>query len=302
MRFAMPTRGPTWFRPVAKRGPMRCGTASPWHCWTGDPRSPRSAMCSATAARGRQRRRTEVPPQGLIPRNRRRPQPYIYTDEEVAGIVASAARLPSRHGLRGTTCAALFGLLAVTGLRIGEALALDDGDVNTNEAALHVRHAKNGRNRTVPITPCTAERLACYRSLRDRTLWASDTPAFFRGERGQRIRRASAEHDFARVGQEIGLRERQPSGHRGTGPRLHDLRHYSRICLIPGLTPEAGGERARWSLVSGIITGCSGMPARRRRADIVRAACVKARSGPWPALSVSGRHADRCRWSRPIHG
>ena len=187
--------------------------------------------------------RTEVPPQGLIPRNRRRPQPYIYTDEEVAGIVASAARLPSRHGLRGTTCAALFGLLAVTGLRIGEALALDDGDVNTNEAALHVRHAKNGRNRTVPITPCTAERLACYRSLRDRTLWASDTPAFFRGERGQRIRRASAEHDFARVGQEIGLRERQPSGHRGTGPRLHDLRHTMAVRTLvdwfrSGLDPD----------------------------------------------------------------
>ena len=82
--------------------------------------------------------------------------------------------------------------------------------------------------------------------------------------------------------------------------RIHDCRHYSRIRLIPGLTPEAGGERARWALVSGIITSCSGMPARRRRADIVRAACVKARSGPWPALSVSGRRADRCRWSRRI--
>ena len=70
--------------------------------------------------------RTVVPPPGLVPRNRRRPQPYIYTDEEVADIVAGAARLPSRHGLRGPTYAALFGLLAVTGLRIGEAVALDE--------------------------------------------------------------------------------------------------------------------------------------------------------------------------------
>ena len=82
--------------------------------------------------------------------------------------------------------------------------------------------------------------------------------------------------------------------------RIHDLRHYSRIRLIPGLTPEAGGERARWALVSGIITGCSGMPARHHRAGIVPVACVKARSGPSPALSVSGRRADRCTWSRRI--
>ena len=138
---------------------------------------------------------------------------------------------------------ALFGLLAVTGLRVGEALALDDIDVDTDEAALHVRHAKNHRNRTVPITPCTAERLARYRSLRDRILRAPDTPAFFRAERGQRVTKASAEHNFARVGQENGLRERQSSGRRGTGPRLHDLRHTMAVRTLidwyrSGLDPD----------------------------------------------------------------
>ena len=64
--------------------------------------------------------------------------------------------------------------------------------------------------------------------------------------------------------------------------RLHDLRHYSGIRLIPGLTPEAGGERARWALVSGIITGCSGKPARRPRAGIVRAACSPPMGGRIP--------------------
>ena len=168
---------------------------------------------------------TEVPAQGLIPSRRRRPRPYIYTDKEVAHIVTEAARLPSAYGLRGPTCATLFGLLAVTGLRIGETLRLDDSDMDTNEAILQIRHAKNGRNRTVPIAPCTAERLADYRSLRDRILHSVDTPAFFLGERGQRVRVASAERSFAQVSREIGLRERQPSGRRGTGPRLHDLRH-----------------------------------------------------------------------------
>ena len=168
---------------------------------------------------------SEVPAQGLIPTRRRRPRPYIYTDREIAQILTEAARLPSAHGLRGPTCATLFGLLAVTGLRIGETLRLDDSDVDTNKAVLQIRHAKNGRNRTVPITPCTAERLADYRSLRDRILHAVDTPAFFLGERGQRVRVAAAERSFAQVSQKIGLRERQPSGRRGRGPRLHDLRH-----------------------------------------------------------------------------
>ena len=68
--------------------------------------------------------RTEVPPKGLIPARRRRPRPYIYTDEEIAAIVTEAARLSSLSGLRGPTYAALFGLLAVTGLRIGETMGM----------------------------------------------------------------------------------------------------------------------------------------------------------------------------------
>ena len=69
--------------------------------------------------------RTEVPPRGLITAHRGRPRPYIYTDEEIAAIVTEAARLPSNYGLRGPTHATLFGLLAVTGLRISEAVGLD---------------------------------------------------------------------------------------------------------------------------------------------------------------------------------
>ena len=187
--------------------------------------------------------RTEVPPQGLIPKTRRRPRPYIYTDEEVADIVATAARLPSPHHLRGPTHATLFGLLAVTGLRVGETLGLDDSDVDTHGTLLHIRHAKNGKNRSIPITACTAERLAGYRSLRDRLLHPRHSPAFFLGERGQRIGIGCAEHNFVRVSQQIGLRERQPCGRRGTGPRLHDLRHTMAVRTLidwyrSGLDPD----------------------------------------------------------------
>jgi hypothetical protein len=66
--------------------------------------------------------RTEVPPPGLISGKLRRSRPYIYSDCEIASIVARAARLPSRYGLRGWTCSTLFGLIAVTGLRFNVAL------------------------------------------------------------------------------------------------------------------------------------------------------------------------------------
>ena len=192
---------------------------------------------------------TEVPPQGLVPRGRSRPRPYIYTDDEIAGLVAGAARLPSPSGLRGPTYATLFGLLAVTGLRVGETLALDDGDIDTGGAVVDVRHAKNGRNRILPIARCTADRLAEYRSLRDRALDVLDSPAFFVGERGRRVRIATAEDNFARVSQAIGLREPPPSGRRGTGPRLHDLRHTMAVrTLIDWYRSGADPDREMYKL------------------------------------------------------
>ena len=82
-------------------------------------------------------RRTEVPPPGLLPGRYRRKRPYIYSDAEIEGISSDAAgRLPSAAGLKGRTYATIFGLLAVTGLRISEALALDREDVDLEEGIL----------------------------------------------------------------------------------------------------------------------------------------------------------------------
>ena len=166
--------------------------------------------------------RTEVPPRGLIPNRQRRQRPYIYTDDEIARIVTEAARLPSPRGLRGASYATLFGLLAVTGLRIGEAVALDDQDVDLDAAVLHVRHPKNGRCRVVPFTACTVERLRAYRTVRNRVLGALPA-AFFIGENGRRLSIHIAGYTFARVRRNIAFRE--PKAGRGRGPRIHDLRH-----------------------------------------------------------------------------
>ena len=72
----------------------------------------------------------EVPPRGLLPDHSGRPRPRIYSEAEIASIIAAAKALPSIYGLRGLTCSTLFGLIAVTGLRISEALALDHDDLD----------------------------------------------------------------------------------------------------------------------------------------------------------------------------
>jgi integrase/recombinase XerD len=166
----------------------------------------------------------EIPPQGLIPNHQRRSRPYIYNEEEIGKIIAIAAALPSVYGLRGLTFSTLFGLIAMTGLRISEALALDIDDVDLDLGVLTVRRGKSGRARLVPIHDSIASRLSAYARERDRLL--SFTPrSFFATDRGTRPDDCSARYNFAVVSQRIGLRPSQQYLRHGRGPRIHDLRH-----------------------------------------------------------------------------
>jgi hypothetical protein len=96
--------------------------------------------------------RNEVPPKALFPGRYRRSRPYIYSDREIAQIIDGAARLPSANGIRALTYAMLFGLIAVTGLRISEALALDNCDVDLATGVLTIRRGKSGKARIVPVS------------------------------------------------------------------------------------------------------------------------------------------------------
>lgn len=168
----------------------------------------------------------EIPPRGLVQGHYRRPAPYIYSDEEITQIVRKASELPSANGLRGITCSTLFGLLAVTGLRIGEALGLEDGDVDVEEGVIHIRHGKSDRDRVIPVTSCTGEQLVAYRKARDEILGASTEQSLFRSWiSGRRLRHATSYNNFTRLAQIIGLRGKRSDVRHGTGPRLHDLRH-----------------------------------------------------------------------------
>jgi integrase len=177
-------------------------------------------------------RRTEVPPVGLLPGRYRRQRPYIYSAAEIEGLVRAASQLPSATGLRGRTFSTLFGLLAVTGMRLSEALALDRADVNLDEGALHVRRTKFGKSRIVAIHETTRQALADYARSRDRVVRQPATTAFFLSERGCRVTQWAARDTFAKVSREVGLRTPTPGRRHGRGPRLHDLRHRFAVCAL----------------------------------------------------------------------
>ena len=168
--------------------------------------------------------RTEVPPPGLLPHRYRRTRPYLYTDAEVRSILTAARALPSARGLRGLTYATLFGLLAVSGLRLSEALNLDGPDVELDTGLLTIRRTKFGKSRIVPVHTSTTDALARYADARDRLRSRRHTPAFFVSERGTRLTDGNTRHTFALVSRRVGLRAPTLRRH-GRGPRLHDMRH-----------------------------------------------------------------------------
>jgi integrase len=167
--------------------------------------------------------RTEIPPVGLLPHRYRRKPPHIYSDEEIEKVLRRAQHLPSPNGLRARTYTTLFGLLVATGMRVNEALGLDQVDVDLERGILHIRRTKFGKSRYVPVHPSTVEALKKYAEVRDRLFPAPLIPAFFISEKGSRITEWIARYTFAKLSQRVGLRA-SAKGH-GHGPRLQDMRH-----------------------------------------------------------------------------
>lgn len=168
---------------------------------------------------------TEVPAEGLLSASVRRKPPFIFSDEQIADLVHGAEELPSRRGVRACTFSTMFGLLAVAGLRISEAIALDRGDVDLRECQLTVRDTKFGKTRLVPLSESTIEALRQYARRRERTFPAATTPAFFLSESGRRVTEWATRYNFAKVSQTTGLRAPAKGYRHGRGPRVHDLRH-----------------------------------------------------------------------------
>ena len=166
----------------------------------------------------------EVPPRALIQSRYRRARPYIYSNEEIRRIIDGAAALRSINGIRALTYATLFGLIAVTGLRIGEAISLDAGDVDLKTGVIALRRGKLGKARLLPLSDSTTARLIAYSKERDRLLGARPE-SFFVSDHGKRLTDSGARYNFATICQSAGLRPAEKFNRHGRGPRIHDLRH-----------------------------------------------------------------------------
>jgi integrase/recombinase XerD len=163
---------------------------------------------------------TEIPSKDLLPATRRRLPPYIYSPAEIGALMRAARALTPRS--RAATIETLIGLMAVTGLRLGEALRLDRADIDADHEVLHV-HGKHDKERELPLHSTTIAALRAYFEQRDRFWPQADTDALFLSRLGVRLTVAATHDVFPQVIRVAGLEGR---GHRAR-PRPHDLRHYA---------------------------------------------------------------------------
>ena len=171
---------------------------------------------------------SDVPSKDLLPATGGRVAPYIYSEAEIAALMGAARTLapPSTAASIET----LIGLMASTGLRLGEALGLDRQDVDLEDGALHVRAAKQSKQREVPLHPTTTAALRDYARVRDRYLPEPETAAFFTNSVGQRLLKHTVHPAFRELIRQVGLEGR---GQRAR-PRPHDLRHSFAVRTLVG--------------------------------------------------------------------
>lgn len=185
---------------------------------------------------------TEIPPTGLFGKQQRR-TPYIYSPEEIARLLAAAGRL--LPPLRATTYQTLFGLLAVTGLRIGEALRLLRADVDLAEGVIRIRHTKFDRDRLVPLHPSATKALRCYTTRRDRMYPQPRSDTFFISSVGTALRHSPVYATFSCLLAPAGL----PTA-AGGRPRIHDLRHSLVVNTLIGWRRDGVDIGARLPVLS----------------------------------------------------
>ena len=169
--------------------------------------------------------RTEIPPVGLLKFRSRRARPYLYSEAEIRRLLAAALKIESPHALQPRTYHCLFGLLAVSGLRVGEAINLQPQDVDLSEGILTIRGAKFGKSRLVPLHPSTRAVLLDYAKRRDEVFARRPVAYFFVTSRGTKLEKPNLSRIFRELSRQIGIRK---PGVRH-GPRLHDFRHRMAI-------------------------------------------------------------------------
>ena len=169
--------------------------------------------------------RTQIPSPGLLPFQPKRARPYLYSDEEIESLLRAALKMSCRFErgeLRPWVYYCLFGLLSVSGLRLGEARNLELQDVDLENGVLTIRGAKFGKTRLVPLPASTCQVLRNYITRRNRHWARRQVSSFlFVSSWGNRLDGGDIHRTFYALSRQIG--RRGPSDKRG--PRLHDMRH-----------------------------------------------------------------------------
>jgi integrase/recombinase XerD len=186
----------------------------------------------------------QVPPEGLLPGRVRRAVPYLYSDADVTGLMDAAGRL--RPEWKAGTMRTLIGLLFATGVRLGEALGLDDGDFDAATGVLTIRQAKNGRPRQLPLHPSAAAALAGYAARRADRWPRPSTPSFLVSSTGARLARTTASETFRHLVGQAGIYQRAV----GLRPRIHDARHTFAVTTLLDWYRDGGDVQARLPLLS----------------------------------------------------
>jgi integrase/recombinase XerD len=163
--------------------------------------------------------RTEVPPDDLLPARKRRAVPYLYSEAEVGQLMQAARKI--HPPLKAATIETIVGLLAVTGMRIGEVIGLDRDDVELSEGRLIVRRDKSGKSREIALHPSTVSALGAYARLRDELCPYPKDRSFLITPSGLRLHRGTVWHEFDRLRRHCGLDYDTLK----RAARIHDLRH-----------------------------------------------------------------------------
>jgi integrase len=177
--------------------------------------------------------KTEVPPTGLIRRGHR-PQPYIYSDDEIIRILDAARQHPTtpQYTLKPHTLHCLFGLLSVTGMRLTEALTLKSEDIDWAQGVLTIGRAKFQKSRLVPLHESALRELRTYIRRRNQFFakrpWRRPINRIFVSTHGGALTSNAVGADFRMLTRRIGIREADAS----RGPRIHDLRHRFAVSTL----------------------------------------------------------------------
>ena len=187
---------------------------------------------------------TEVPPGDLFPAGKHRPTPYIYTSADIAALMGAARGL--RPALRAATFETLIGLLASTGMRAGEAMNLDDGDINWDHSLLVIRQTKYNKSREVLLHPSTLDALAAYKKTRDRLSPSRSTAGFFVTTRRTRLSHTATQPTF----RQLAIETRVGQAISSSRPRVHGFRHTFAVNTLLEWSADGGDVSARMPLLS----------------------------------------------------